>query len=173
MSQAIPPEHGPARFSTYFNTHENRMDDFRSSGFVGEDSMEFTFLEVGFLTIRGEISCLGNIVVRVDKTLAILDDGTTDPPVQTILYAYNAFVRSRNSFLRHDNAHRYPGHSDEHHRHDFDWKTGEHLPGSPSWVGMDGWPTMSKFIEEVRDWYWKNREELPNPDGYGELGARD
>lgn len=134
--------------------------------------MEFTFLEAGLLTIQGEISCLGNIVIKVDKTLAILDDGTPDPPVQTILYAYNASVRGRDSFLRHDNAHTYPGHSDEHHRHDFDWKTGENLPGSPLWVGPGGWPTLSEFIEEVRDWFWKHRDELPGPDAYVELGAR-
>lgn len=149
------------------------MDAFRSSSFVGEDSMELRFLEAGLLTIQGEISCLGNIVIRVGKTLAILDDGEPDPPVQTILYAYNASVRGRNSFLRHDNAHAYPGHFDEHHRHDFDWKTGENLPGSPSWVGADGWPTMSEFIEEVRDWYWKHKDELPSPHAYGKLGTRD
>ena len=148
------------------------MDGFRSSGFVREDSLEFSFLEASLLTIRGEISCLGDIVIRVSKTLDVLDDGTADPPVQTFLYAYNAFVRDQNSFLRHDNTHQYPGHADEHHRHDFDWRSGEHFPGSPSWVGPDGWPTLGQFIEEVRVWYWKHREELPNPESYGILDAR-
>lgn len=172
MSQAVPPEHSPTRFSTYFNTHENRMDGFRSSGFVGEDSLEFSFLEAGLLAIQGEISCLGDIVIRVGKTLIVLDDGTVDPPVQTVLYAYNASVRGYGSLLRHDNAHKYRGHADEHHRHDFDWQTGKHLPGSPSWVGPHGWPTLGRFVEEVEQWYWKHREELPNPEGYGALDVR-
>ena len=67
MSQPVPPEHGPAKFSTYFSIHENRMDGFRSRDFVGEDSLEFTFLEAGILKIEGEISCLGNIVIRVEN----------------------------------------------------------------------------------------------------------
>lgn len=171
MSQVVPPEHSPTKFSTYFNTHENRMDGFRSSGFVGEDSLEFSFLEAGLLAIKGEISCLGNTVISVNKTLVILED-ETDPLVQTVLYAYNASVRGRNSFLRHDNIHRYPGHADEHHRHEFDWKTGKHLPGSPSWVGSDGWPTLGKFMEEAESWYWRHKGELPKPESYGALGVR-
>jgi hypothetical protein len=171
LSQALPPEHSPTKFSTYFNTHEKRMDGFRSSGFVGEDSLEFSFLEAGMLTIRGEISCLGDIVISVNKTLVVLQDDK-DPLVQTILYAYNAFVRANNSFLRHDNTHRYPGHDDEHHRHEFDWNTGTHLPGSPSWVGPDGWPTLGRFMEEVEDWYWEHRDDLPKPERYGTLDVR-
>ena len=173
MSQAVPPEHSPTKLSTYFNTHENRMDGFRSSGFVEEDSLEFVFQEAGLLTIKGEISCLGGVVIFVNKTLDVIDDGTTDPPVQTFLYAYNAFVRGQKSFLRHDNTHRYSGHADEHHRHELDLSTGKELPGSPMWVGPDGWPTLGKFMEEVERWYWTHREELPNPDEYGEIDVRD
>jgi hypothetical protein len=148
------------------------MDGFRSSGFVGEDSLEFDFWEAGLLTIKGEISCLGDIVISVNKTLEVQDDGMTDPPIQTFLYAYNAFVRGQNSFLRHDNTHRYPDHADEHHRHELDWRSGEELAGSPLWVGSDGWPTLGKFMEEVEGWYWKRRAELPNPESYGAIDVR-
>ena len=172
MSQPVPPEHSPAKFSTYFSIHENRMDGFRSRDFVGEDSLEFTFLEAGILKIEGEISCLGNIVIRVERTLVVLEDGTTDPPVQTIFYAYNASVRGRNSFLRYNNLHRLPGHRDEHHKNSFDWRTGAHLPHSPEWVGVEGWPTLSQFINEVEEWYWQHREELPHPESYGALDVR-
>lgn len=172
MSQAVPPEHGPTKFSRYFNIHENRMDQSRSSGAIGEDSLQFDFVESGLLTIRGEISCRGDIVVRVDKTLVVQDDGTLNPPVQTVDYAYNAFVRGQRSFLRHDNTHSYPGHQDAHHRHEIDWQTGKELPGSPMWVGPDGWPTLGAFLEEVDHWYWQHRDELPNPDDYGTLELR-
>lgn len=172
MSQAGPPKHSPARFSTYFNTHENWMDRFRSGGFIGEDSLAFDFLQAGLLKVRGEISCRGNIAIRVEKTLDVLDDETTDPQVQTVLYAYNASVRGYKSFLRYNNLHRVTGHKDEHHKNFFDWKTEKHLPGSPAWVGEDGWPTLGEFIEEVERWYWKHREELPKPDGYGAIDVR-
>lgn len=147
------------------------MDRFRSSGFVGEDSLRFSFQEAGLLKIEGEISCLGDIVIRVEKTLIVLDD-EPDPLVQTVLYTYNASVREHNSFLRYNNLHRLPGHEDEHHKNSFDWRTEEHLPGSPAWVGEGGWPTLGEFIEEVRRWYWKHREELPNLEDYGSLEVR-
>lgn len=149
------------------------MDGFRSSGFVGEDSLEFMPVETGLLRIEGEVSCLGGIVIRVAKALIVTEsESATDPLVQTVEYGYNAFVRGEGSFLRHDNFHAYPGHHDAHHRHELDWKTGKELPGSPMWVGPDGWPTLSRFMEEVESWYWKNKNDLPNPDGYGEIDVR-
>lgn len=172
MSQPGPPKHSPAKFSTYYSTHENRMDQFRSGGFVGEDTLAFDFGAANVLTIKGEISCRGDIVVRVEKNLIVIDDGTADPLVQTVDYAYNASVRGENSFLRYNNLHRLPGHKDPHHKNSFDWKTEKHLPGSPAWVGVEGWPTLSEFIEEVEGWYWKHRGELPNPESYGALDIR-
>lgn len=139
---------------------------------MGEDTLAFVFGAANVLTIKGEISCCGDIVIRVEKNLIVIDDGTTDPLAQTVDYAYNASVRGENSFLRYNNLHRLPGHKDEHHKNSFDWKTEEHLPGSPSWIGVDGWPTLSEFIEEVERWYWGHKNELPKPDSYGTLGLR-
>ena len=88
-------------------------------------------------------------------------------------YAYNASVRGHGNFLRHDNAHAYPGHPDQHHRQEFDWHTGEELRGFPLWVGTEGgWPTLGDFIEEVCEWYWEHRNELPEPDAEPVLGLR-
>lgn len=172
MGRPTPPKHSPAKFSTYFSTHENRMDQFRSGGFVGEDTLEFSFGASNLLTIEGEISCLGDIVIRVEKNLQVIDDGTPDSLVQTVDYAYNASVRSVNTFVRYNNLHRLPDHEDAHHKNSFDWRTGHHLPDSPSWVSVEGWPTLSEFIEEAEGWYWKHREELPRPDAYAALGLR-
>jgi hypothetical protein len=105
----------------------------------------------------------------VEKNLIVIDDGTLDPLVQTVDYAYNASVRGVKSFLRNDNLHSFPGHRDAHHRHDFDWKTEKDLSNSPSWVGEESWPTLSEFIEEVEQWYWKHRDELPYPEKYSAL----
>lgn len=172
MGPPVPPKHSPTKFSTYYSVHEKRMDQFRSGGFVGEDTLEFFSRGSGNLTIAGEISCLGDIVIRVEKNLAVIDDGTADPQVQTVDYAYNASVRGAKSFLRHDNLHAYAGHKDSHHRHDLDWQDERDLPGSPSWVGAEGWPTLSEFIEEVQGWYWSHRDELPKPDRYAALKVR-
>jgi hypothetical protein len=172
LSQTGPAKHSPTKFSTYVSIHENWMDKLRAKDFIREDSLQFTFLEAGLLKIEGEISCRGNIAVRVEKTLIVLEDEATDPLVQTILYAYNASVRGHKSFLRYNNLHRLPGHKDDHHKNFFDWKTEEHLPGSPAWVGENGWPTLGEYIEEVEQWYWRHREELPAPDKYGAIDVR-
>jgi len=73
--------------------------------------------------------------------------------------------------MRYDNWHPHGGHPDEHHKHDFDWRTGQE-PYSPRWIGVAGWPTLSEFIEEVMGWYYRNITGLPHPDAYGELGLR-
>jgi hypothetical protein len=165
-------KHSPARLSTYRETHESRMDGFVVSGFVAEHDLEFAFEGSGVLKIEGEISCLGNIVIRVEKDLAVLEESSPDPLVQTFLYSYNASVRGADNFLRYDNLHIQEGHKDSHHKHAFDWRNGEELSYSPRWVGMAGWPTLSDFMEEVIGWYYRNREDLPNPDSYGEIGVR-
>lgn len=139
---------------------------------MGSDTLKFISRGSGNLAIAEEISCLGDIVIRVEKNLTVIDDGTADPPVQTVDYTYNASVRGARSFLRHDNLHPYPGHRDSHHRHDLDWRNERDLSGSPSWVGVEGWPTLSEFTEEVEQWYWKHKDEFPKPDKYGELDVR-
>lgn len=147
------------------------MDQFRSGGFVGNDTLAFDFGSSGTLSMKGEIACLGRIVIRVEKNLVLEGEGS-DPLVRTVDYAYNAWIRGRHNILRYDNLHRYEGHGDEHHKHEYDWTTGEQLVGSPSWVGVDNWPTLGQFIEEVQEWYWVHRNQLEGADEYPELGTR-
>lgn len=148
------------------------MDQMRSRGFVGADNLELKSLPADILTIVGEIACLGQIVVKVEKYLHILEGYGEGALVRTFEYKYNAFVRSRNNILRYDNAHRHPGHGDAHHKHLFNWRTGRELPGFPQWVGESGWPTLGEVLSEVEQWYYTHREELPNPDAYPELDTR-
>lgn len=148
------------------------MQGFRDRGFVQSDTLEHAFLGGGFIQISGEIACSGRIVLAVNKFMEVLDGEGLDTRVQTFQYAYNASVRGQGNLLRYDNVHAHPGHPNEHHRHDYDWRTGEELHGSPFWVGEPGWPTLSQFMEEVESWYWEHREELPEPDAFvpeGEL----
>jgi hypothetical protein len=139
------------------------------SGFVSAHTLIFEKLE-GLYTLRGEIACLGNIVVTVNKTIEILESDSEDDIVQTSGYSYNASVRGAKNFLRNDNAHSHEGHADPHHKHEFDWRTEANQPGSPHWVGEQGWPTLGQFIDAVQDWYWSHREELPEPERFPTLG---
>lgn len=144
----------------------------RADGFVGEDTLVLEPIGAGLLAMAGEIACLGGIVVRVEKYLEVLEGEAADAHVRTFEYQYNAFVRGRANILRYDNVHAYPGHGDAHHGHVYDWETGQQVPGSPFWVGEHGWPTLGEVLEELRTWYWTNREGLPDPDGYPALEQR-
>ena len=125
----------------------------------------------GHILIYGQIACLGNILITVEKALLVLDpdDLPLDARVQTVDYSYNASIRGFDTFLRYDNQHPHPGHGDNHHRHDFAWKTKKELPGSPRWIGEDDWPTLSDFIDIVSDWYADNYRNLPEPNAVPEL----
>lgn len=146
------------------------MDQMRTKGFVGEDTLELEDIGADLLVMSGEIACLGGIVVRVEKYLEVLEGEGDDALVRTVEYKYNAFVRGHNNLLRYDNSHSFPGHADPHHKHEYDWRTGRQLPGFPAWVGEDHWPTLGAVLEELELWYWGNREVLP--EGYPELGLR-
>lgn len=152
------------------------MEQLRASGFVGADTLSFEELPgAAGIFLSGEIACKGCIVISVEKFLAVLNGEGAAALVQTEMYSYNAFVRGWHNILRFDNQHPhalYPGHKDEHHRHDFDWQTGEEFPDSPQWIGVEKWPTLSEVIREVEEWYWKNRANLPDADAYPELEVR-
>lgn len=148
------------------------MDGFRQNAFVSKDSLTFDDEGEGVLTLAGEISCLGNIVIRVEKHLEIMEEDSPDPLVRTFDYAYNASVRGADTFVRYDNLHMQKGHRDPHHKHDIDWRNGSEFPYSPQWVGAFGWPTLSDFIEEVMGWYYRHMTELPDPDTYAEIDIR-
>ena len=148
------------------------MAQMRSRGFLGTDELDLDDIGANILRMVGEIACRGLIVVKVEKYLDILEGVGLDAYVQTSEYKYNAFIRGHNNILRYDNTHMYPGHGDAHHRHKYDWRTGKELSGSPEWVGEHGWPTLGEVLEEIERWYWENRDYLPNPDKYPELGVR-
>lgn len=167
-----PNRHGPNRFSSYEQTHETVINQFQGQGFVDSNNLEFkSFFPDGIL-LSGKIACLGEILTTVEKFLEIVDASGGDPYVQTVWYSYNVSVQGHGNLLRYDNQHPdylYPGHHDEHHKHCFDWRTGDEWPGSPSWIGVDNWPLLSEVIEEVQVWYWDKALILPHPDDYAKL----
>lgn len=154
------------------------MEALKSRGFARRDTLTWSS-GVNELQLKGEISCLGNIVISVDKTLEIISGDLSridEAIVQTVDYEYNASVREigrgRGNILRHDNAHIHPGHIDEHHKHLFDWHTGKDAENSPTWVGVEAWPTLAEFVNTVEKWYHSFRDDLPQPDKEAALGLR-
>lgn len=163
--------HTPNRLSSYLQIHDTVISQFQDKGFVGTHNLSVKPYPSA-IGIRGEMSCIGNIIISVDKILDILDDFPGlggDKTVKTNWYAYNVSVRNVGNIFRYDNQHEdylYPGHQDSHHKHVFDLCTGKELIQSPEWVGVERWPTLGDVIIEVQGWYWENRDSLPEPDSY-------
>lgn len=169
----IPPSTGLTnRLSRYIRIHTNVLAQLMREGFVCTDGLEFVAEpESGTVQLRGNLACLGGIVIAVDKLLAILDAGE-DPQVQTDVYKYNVSVAGAFNVFRYDNAEHYSEHPDVHHRHDFNWRTGDELSSSPRWVGAEDWPRLDEVIREARDWYYDNRPDLPEPDLVPDISNR-
>ena len=145
------------------------MSQLYAHGFIQRDTLQWETTPPA-MRLCGEIACLGNIVIGVQKILLVLDGQGDDALVQTVYYAYNASVRGYGNIFRYDNNEHYSEHPDAHHRHDFNWRTGAQRNNSPRWTGE--WPTLGEFIEKVADWYQVNRDELPEPNAVPELGLR-
>ncbi len=152
------------------------MKELRDRGFTADDNSRFIpDHALRKFHVRGEVPCLGRIVIDVDKFLKILEGEDDDALVQTWTYSYNVYFRRGHNILRYDNQHPhrlYPGHHDEHHKHEFDWRTGETLSEIPKWIGADDWPTLGAVIAEVETWYWKNHHCIPHAGEFPTLEAR-
>lgn len=172
-----PAKHAATRFDTYVEAHEGNMEKLRGSEFVAADTLFFEELPgTAGIFLSGEVACKGGVVVSVEKFLGVLEGDGPAALVQTEWYSYNVFVRGWHNVLRYDNQHPqhlYPGHQDPHHKHVFDWRSGEERKDSPTWIGAEEWPTLSEVIREAEVWYWGNRGDLPNPEAYPRLAQRD
>jgi len=114
------------------------------------------------------------MVIRVEKGLRILENKGANSLIETSWYAYNVSIRGGHNVFRYDNQdedYRFrKGHSDPHHKHIFDWVTGDEL--EIKWIGRNFWPKLDEVIVEAREWYWANKNRLPNSDEYPDLDLR-
>jgi hypothetical protein len=170
--------HAPNRFHSYCETHETVLEQYKTMRFVGSDNLEFnryTDKNTGNfkISLNGKISCLGPIVITVEKILKIVDwYGKDEPVVETLCYAYNVSVSGHGNIFRYDNQdddYLRDGHEDAHHKHSFRWISNKEDPNSPIWTGKDNWPTLGQVIQEAHDWYCDNSGTLPNPSSYAEI----
>jgi hypothetical protein len=144
------------------------LNQFKSTGLVGDDTLDL-YAFGGDLLMQGEIACIGMIVVGVWKILEYTSPQGAPAEVQTLAYSYNVSIRGMGNLFRYDNQHAdwlHYGHRDEHHKHVFNFETGDELADSPLWIGADRWPTLGQVLEEIRDWYGHNRERLRDQYGF-------
>ena len=144
------------------------MGQLRATSFVGADTLRLVAWP-GRLLMVGDIGCLGDIRLSVEKCLRVVTPGATaagivdgnhDVIVQTTMYAYHATICGHGLILRYDNCHPRAGHADWHHVHRCDWRTDDDA-GQIEWVGEDRWPTLGEVVNELMDWYHAHYDELP------------
>lgn len=103
--------------------------------------------------LSGRIVCQNGMFLDVAKQLEILDRGG------------RLYVKTRRSndqamivgsepraVFRYDDAHSYPGHGDNHHRHGVNYADWTYLE-PPQWIGHDRWPLLSEVIDELHQWW--------------------
>jgi len=164
-SDDIPPNHQPIPFGRYFDIHSKVMSQFKQTGWVFGETLEFVPLPGQGYILAGEIACRGRIVIRVRKLLRYVDPSNPDDDrIGTVTYSYNVSVRGVGNIFRYDNAHAHSGHGDEHHRHQFDMNGACHPPAE--WIGVDKWPHLSHVISEARDWHSDNYSTLSDAEGF-------
>jgi hypothetical protein len=157
------------------------MAKLRATHFVGADTIQVVGWPRRVLMV-GDIGCLGNIRISVEKYLTVLTPGATgldvvdgdhDIEVQTQIYAYHAAVVGHGMILRYDNNHGRSGHADWHHVHRGDWRDRTDDAGKVEWIGEHRWPTLGDVIQEVADWYYEHIADLPEPDRYADPLSRE
>ena len=174
MHSDNPAAHGPNRLSSFLHIHDAILNKFAAHGFVGQQQYEATpFMD--FVWMSGWIHCRGRIVIQYDKKLVVVDELAGEPLVQTEMYTYNASVQNGHNIVRYDNQHpEYlrPGHADPHHKHVFDFKSGDEMPESPLWLGAAKWPHLGDVISELEQWHSDHYNELESPDDYASAPQR-
>jgi hypothetical protein len=126
------------------------MGDFMDEGFVTSHTLEFGKSELGYITLAGEVRCLGPITIQVDKRLKILRGAGPTATVRTVEYSYHAQADGRGPLFRYCSPHD----RSYHHVHRFDvFDSWGAFPVQEIRYGNDI-PTLSEVIEEARDIYY-------------------
>lgn len=150
-------KHAPTRFSQYIKAHDNVLGQFVREGFVAEDhGLEFEAVPGGLL-LEGRLECEGGIRIDVTKLVAyVIED--TDPLVETRRYRYHVTLRGAGNVFRYDSPHET--HNREHHVHRYDLLDGDRRGEVTFLHDEEEVPTLGEVIEEARQWYWANLEDL-------------
>lgn len=139
--------HGWNSYDQYLNIEQSRLDNHP---FVLSHNLRYDFYEYSgetYLRISGQVVCLNNVLLEVEK---YLETRRTRPGVllvRTFSYRYNASVRGKGNVLRYDNGHD----SDEYHRHVFDLETGEQA--EYQLLDRFHFPTFPQILDELEEMF--------------------
>ncbi len=150
---AKPNRHDWNALDTYFHIHEAYMQRFMDDGFVIDHDLGNPLVLSDTVRLSGRIRCQHGIFLDVDKVLEI-ERRNGKAYVRTQRYNYQAMIAGSppRPIFRYDNAHGYPGHADDHHKHCVDYRVWEYIE-PPEWIGHDRWPHISDVVEELQLWW--------------------
>ncbi len=133
------------------------MESHMATGFVLADTVTFTpYSNAGIIVLSGTITCLGGIVITVEKTLDVLSGTGANAFVQHNFFNYHAHLAGGPSIFRYDSP---CEHRDYYHKHIFDtFGSGEQRIERIE--NVEAVPTLGKVIAELDGWYWTNRERI-------------
>ena len=116
-------------------------------------TVSFGVATKGDIAVAGEIRCLGDMTISVDKTLTVLDGQGPGAMVYTTEFHYHVQAVGRGPVLRYDSPH---PHRPYNHVHRFDFlATWDQVQIVPIYEINDV-PTLGDVLEEVRELYWAN-----------------
>jgi len=154
----VGKKHGPNKLSNYLETHETVMQQFVSGGFVLSNGLSFWPYGHGLFLITGDVRCLGGVILRVAKVLAVVGGDKGNPLVQTEAYSYNAYLEGIGNIVRYDSPHSAE-HRPVHHVHRYD-VLHDDLEGTVEDVPEDAWPTIGDLLTELEGFYYDNFDTL-------------
>jgi hypothetical protein len=132
------------------------MQKLLLEGFVLEEDLRFVALGNRQILLIGTVTCHGNILIEVEKRLAVLSGDGPRALVQTEAYRYNAHAVGLGNIMRYENS----DHRKYDHAHHYDVFSGDKEGTFRRIEEKNDVPTLADFINEVRDWYEANAERL-------------
>ncbi len=108
------------------------------------------------IAITGAVLCQGQILVEVEKVLAVRSGSGQRALVQTTAYRYHASIPGIGNILRYENS----DHHQFDHVHRYDPLRGD-LKGTFHRIEQkNDVPTLGQVLRELREWYEENAEKL-------------
>lgn len=160
--------HQPISYYEYKKIHNSYIDQLKKEQFIDNDTLVFdeTKKERSVILLCGKLSCLGGIIITVNKVLKVEKPGYFKKLekclVHTISYSDNVSITQHGNIFRYEEQHRdhRENHPDKHHKHKFDVNTTNEI--EVEWIGDQNWPTLGDVIQEAQNWYYDNRDWYDN-----------
>ncbi len=140
-----PDRHGWNSYANYKAIHDKRLAEHHFVNHSNPNTLNFDLFDLdgsGVLEIKGDIYCRYNVVLSVDKKLAVREVGNNLLQVRGYDYCYHAYLKAGRQLLRYDNTHDL----DDYHKHVFDG-TGKQIECKSLTRGQ--FPVLSEVLDEL------------------------